>query len=310
MTQAGGAAGAWGADDLTVRFGPRTALAGVSVSLPPGAVTAVVGGDGAGKSTLLRALVGVAAPETGRVRRPPRGRLGYLSGGVGVYADLTVDENLDFVATAYRLRGPRYARRRAELLDRTRLAGARDRLGGRLSGGMRRKLAVAMALLHEPALVVLDEPTTGVDPVSRTELARLVAHAAARGAAVVLTTTYLDEAERAASVLVLDSGRTLVSGRPGDVVAAMPGAVWAVPARPPGRLSWRRGEVWHLWSRDGRPPTGPGVGGAHRADADLEDAVVAAALAAATPSAGSSSAGPTSAGSSSAASQSGEDRSR
>jgi ABC-2 type transport system ATP-binding protein len=147
---------------------------------------------------------------------------------------------------------------------------------------MRRKLAVVMALLHEPALVVLDEPTTGVDPVSRTELARLVAHAAAAGAAVVLSTTYLDEAERAASVLVLESGRTLVSGRPRDVVAAMPGAVWALPARPYGQLSWRRGDRWHLWSRDGGPPSGPGTRGARRADADLEDAVVVAALSAET----------------------------
>ena len=281
MTDAGNEATPWGADDLTVRFGARTALAGVCVSLPPGAVTAVVGGDGAGKSTLLRALVGVVAPDAGQVRRPPREQLGYLAGGAGVYPDLTVDENLDFVATAYRQHGSRYERRRAELLDRTKLAGARDRLGGRLSGGMRQKLAVAMALLHEPVLVVLDEPTTGVDPVSRTELARLVAHAAAGGAAVVLTTTYLDEAERAASVLVLESGRPLVSGRPRDVVVSMPGAVWAVPGRPRGQLSWRRGEWWHLWTRDGVRPAGPGLDGARPADVDLEDAVVVAALAAA-----------------------------
>ena len=280
MTDAA-AAGVWGADNLTVRFGARTALAGVCVSVPPGAVTAVIGGDGAGKSTLLRALVGVLAPDAGRVRRPARDQIGYLSGGVGVYTDLTVDENLDFIAAAYRLRGPRYQRRRAELLDRIGLAGARERLGGQLSGGMRQKLAVAMALLHEPALVVLDEPTTGVDPVSRTELARLVTRAAAAGAAVVLSTTYLDEAERAASVLVLESGRTLVSGRPGEVVAAMPGAVWALPARPHGQLSWRRGERWHVWSRDGGAPSGPGTGGARHADADLEDAVVVAALSAA-----------------------------
>ena len=112
--------------------------------------------------------------------------------------------------------------RAAELLKRTGIAGTGDRLAGRLSGGMRQKLAFALAMLHRPKLLILDEPTTGVDPVSRSELWRLIAGAAADGAAVLVATTYLDEAERAADVLVLDDGRAVAAGPPEAVAAALP----------------------------------------------------------------------------------------
>ncbi len=164
---AAAAAPAWGADDLTVRFGSRTALDHVSLLAEAGAVTAVVGGDGAGKTTLLRALVGSVRPSAGAVRRPPTAALGYLSSPVGVYQDLTVDENLAFAAVAYGVGGSAFAARRTDLLRETGLDGAPTRLAGRLSGGMRQKLAFAMAMTHTPQLLVLDEPTTGVDPVSR-----------------------------------------------------------------------------------------------------------------------------------------------
>jgi ABC-2 type transport system ATP-binding protein len=269
----------WGADDLTVRYGAKLALDGVRLEVPDGRITMVVGGDGAGKTTLLRALAGAVRPSGGGVRRPPALRVGYVSAGPGVYRDLTVDENLAFSGGAYGLRGQRLAGRADELLRRTGLLAARGRLGGQLSGGMRQKLALAMALLHEPDLLVLDEPTTGVDPVSRTELWRLLAHAAAGGAAVVLSTVYLDEAARAAGVLVLDEGRTLLAGPPGELVAATPGAVLDAPARPDGaeargRASWRRGPRWRLWSADG---SGLGAG-AERVAPDLEDAVIVASL--------------------------------
>jgi ABC-type multidrug transport system ATPase subunit len=155
-------------------------------------VTCVVGGDGAGKTTLLRALVGLAPLASGVVLRPSATDIGYLSAGTGVYLDLTVRENLDFTAQAYGVRERKYG----GLLERAGLADVQDRLGAQLSGGMRQKLGVVMALSHHPRLVVLDEPTTGVDPVSRAEMARLIAASAAEGAAVVFTTSYLDEAER------------------------------------------------------------------------------------------------------------------
>ena len=217
-----GAAVTWGAENLTVRFGRRTALDAVSVEVRPGSVTVVVGGDGSGKTTLLRAMAGAVRPQGGRVRRPPRRDVGYISGSAGVYDDLTVDENIAFAGAAYGLEGAERERRAVRLLAQTNIAEARDRLAGRLSGGMRQKLAFALAMLHEPKLLILDEPTTGVDPVSRSELWRLIAGAAANGAAVLVATTYLDEAERAAEVLVLDDGRAVAAGPPEAVAAALP----------------------------------------------------------------------------------------
>jgi ABC-2 type transport system ATP-binding protein len=268
------AIGSWGVEGLGVRYGDRTALEGVTFAVAARSVAAVVGGDGAGKTSLLRALAGTVRPSAGTVRRPDDRRIGYVSAGPGVWADLTVAENLEFTGRAYGLGAGRLGSRTAELLERTGLGEARGRLAGRLSGGMRQKLALAMALLHEPELLILDEPTTGVDPVSRVELWRLLAAAAAGGAAVALATTYLDEAERAATVLVLDQGRALLAGTPEEVLAAVPGRVVEAPARPEGTPAWRRGARWRVWSPDGAP-----LPGATEVAMDLEDAVVVAQLA-------------------------------
>ncbi len=263
----------FGVEDLQVRYGHQVAVAGVSFDAPAGEVLAVVGGDGAGKTSTLRALAGVLRPAAGRVRRPPAARLGYVSAGPGVWRELTVAENLAFVGASFGLGRAERRRRAGRLLEQTGLAPAAGRLAGRLSGGMRQQLAFAMALVPEPALLVLDEPTTGVDPVSRAELWRLIASAAAGGAAVVLSTAYLDEAERAASVVVLADGRPLVAGVPDTLVAAAPGVVLDCPARPPGSLGWRRGAGWRVWSPDGSIPPG-----ARRAETSLEDAVIIAAF--------------------------------
>jgi ABC-2 type transport system ATP-binding protein len=197
-----------------------------------------------------------------------------MPGGEAVYRDLTVEENLDFSARAYGLRGAEAAHRGAELLERTGLGAARGRLGGQLSGGMRHKLALAMALLHRPELLVLDEPTTGIDPVSRAQLWQLIAGAAAAGAAVVLATCYVDEAERAATVVVLADGQVLLAGSPEQVAARTPGAVVDSAARLDPVNSWLRGARWRTWSPDGAIPPG-----ATPTEPDLEDAVVVAELA-------------------------------
>jgi ABC-type multidrug transport system ATPase subunit len=206
------AAGTWGLRDVSVRYGGRTALGGVTIAVPAGTVTAVIGGDGAGKTTLLRALAGVVEPAGGSVRRPDRRRIGYVAGDAGVYADLSVDENIAFVADAYGLTPPARDERASDLLRQTGLTGTGSRLAGRLSGGMRQKLAFMLAMLHRPGLLILDEPTTGVDPVSRAELWRLIAAAAAGGAAVLVSTTYLDESRRAANVVLLEDGRVQAAG--------------------------------------------------------------------------------------------------
>jgi ABC-2 type transport system ATP-binding protein len=264
----------YGVDAVTVRFGATTALSDVSLDLPPGQVTAVVGGDGAGKSTLLRTLVGEVVVDSGALRIPGASEVGYLAAGAGSWKDLTVDQNVAFVGGAYGLSGRTLAERADRLLERAGLTGARGRLARQLSGGMRTKLGFVLAMLHQPRLLVLDEPSTGVDPVSRVELWRLVSETAAAGAAVVLSTTYLDEAERAASVLLLAQGRGLLSGAPDELVAAMPGAVTRVPSPTRPELAWRRGAAFHEWWPDG----GPGRGEPVRVD--LSDVSIVAELAA------------------------------
>jgi len=259
----------WGVEGLGVSFGGRTALEGVTLDLPAGQVIAVVGGDGAGKTTLLRVLAGLLLPTRGTVRRPDRAQLGYLAARAGGFRDLTVAENLEFVLTACRIPGAGPAA--ADLLERTGLAPFHGRLARDLSGGMRQKLGVVMALVREPALLVLDEPTTGIDPVSRSDLWRLIALAAARGAAVAVSSAYLDEAERAAWVLVLHEGRPLLAGPPHQVVASLPGAVVEVDAPRDRSRAWRRAARWREWRPEGDPAgVAPG----------LEDVVIVAALAA------------------------------
>jgi len=277
----------WGTDEVCVSYGKVVALDCVSLSAPAGQVTAVVGGDGAGKSTLLRCLAGVLAPGSGTVRRPDKRRAGYLPASSGIYPDLTVAENLDFRAVGYGMSARLARERAAEYLDRAGLTPAAHRLAGQLSGGMRQKLAVIAAMLHQPELIVLDEPTTGVDPVSRSGLWWLIARAAAEGCAIVLATTYLDEAERCASVLVLDGGTALASGTAEKIIAAMPGSLRAVPAKPAGaaaRRSWRRAGQWRVWdpepAADAATPADAGAG-AGLITPDLQDAVTVAALASA-----------------------------
>jgi ABC-2 type transport system ATP-binding protein len=272
----GGAPRGFGATGLRVRYDDTLALDDVSVEIQAGQVTAVVGGDGAGKTTLLRCLAGALQPGSGQLRTPGSRQTGYLAASSGTYPDLTVAENLAFRATAYGMSGPAATRRASDLVALAGLTGARNRLAGQLSGGMRQKLGVIAALLHRPELLILDEPSTGVDPVSRSGLWWLIASAAADGAAVILSTTYLDDAQRAAMVLVLDSGRQLAAGTPDQIVAAIPGTVVKTAERPAGAAAyraWRRGAGWRVWC-----PPGTELAGAQVA-ADLQDAVAIAALA-------------------------------
>ena len=236
----------WSVREVWAHYGHVVALAGVSLDLIPGSTQAVIGGDGAGKSTLLKVIAGLHLGERGTVDLPPRERVGYVPSGGGTFDDLTVDENMEFVAEAYRIvdwRG-----RADGLLDRADIGRFSERLAGTLSGGERRKLAACMALLPEPDLLVLDEVTTGVDPVSRMELWRLFSHAAADGAAVLAATTYLDEAERADSALLLHEGRALASGPPGEIVASSPGSVADLGAPTDRATAWRAGRRWRQWS--------------------------------------------------------------
>ncbi|MFF0814875.1 ABC transporter ATP-binding protein [Rhodococcus sp. NPDC003318] len=262
------------AENVTVRFGERVALDRVTIDVPAGAVVAVVGGDGAGKTTLLRALAREVIPESGTVTSPEKHEMGFLPAGPGSWSALTVRQNLDFVGGAYGLGGDELRSRREAMIERCGLTVAADRLASALSGGMRRKLAAAMAMIHRPHLLILDEPSTGVDPVSRIDLWRMISEAAAAGAGVIMSTTYLDEAERAAHLVVLDAGRILVQGSYDDVHSGFEGTITrgAQPVR--REWSWRRGRERHeYWPGESVQTDAP------RVDPDLEDIVIAMSLA-------------------------------
>lgn len=241
----------WGVRDLVAGYHRAPVVRAVSLDLVPGTVSAVVGADGAGKTTLLRCLAGSLAPLRGRLDLPPQQRIGYVPEGAGSYPDLSVAENLDFVARAYGVAATDRAERTRALLGATGLNPAIDRLAGQLSGGMRQKLAFAAAMLPSPDLLLLDEATTGLDPVSRRDLWRLVTRAAARGTAVLLATSYLDEAERAGHVVVLDGGRVLLEGPPRDVIGSLPGTISEDDHRADPERSWRYGRRWRTWHPNG-----------------------------------------------------------
>ncbi|RZL77670.1 MAG: ABC transporter ATP-binding protein [Rhodococcus sp. (in: high G+C Gram-positive bacteria)] len=245
----------------------------MTVDIRRGEVTAVVGGDGAGKTSLLGALAGRVPIAGGTVTVPAKNDVGFQPSSSGVWRDLTVDENIAFVAGAYGMSPDLLADRRKRLLGPAGLGGVGDRLGAKLSGGMRQKLGFCLAMLHQPQVLLLDEPSTGVDPVSRVELWRMVAEAAAAGTAVLMSTTYLDEAERAHRVLVLEAGGVLGFGTPDEVIASVPGSISAESTRPTTSLNrvWRRGNTFRRWDPDGR--------GDEDGDLDLEDAVIALMLA-------------------------------
>jgi ABC-2 type transport system ATP-binding protein len=265
----------WSVEDLTVAFGSTVALDSVTVRVEPGVVHAVIGGDGAGKSTLLRVMAGLGLDHGGTVNLPSQDRIGFVPSSGGVFGDLTVDENIEFVAAVHRLRS--WRPRAAMLLERAGIASFGDRLASALSGGERRKLAGSMAVLAEPDLLILDEVTTGVDPVSRMELWRLIATTAAAGTAVLAATSYLDEAERATQVELLHNGRVLASGAPDDIIEAVRGTITDedIPSVPAN--AWRHGRRWRQWHPDA-PAADPGPSGMRRPS--LEDAAIVFELAA------------------------------
>jgi len=209
-------------EGLTRRFGPLTAVDGVTFDIGRGEMFGLIGPDGAGKTTTLRLILGLLAPQAGTVRacgvdpqrrrRELSRRVGYLSQRFSLYGDLSVDENVAFFAEIHGVRA--WRPRRDELLETLRLAPFRDRLADRLSGGMKQKLALACTLIHTPELLVLDEPTTGVDPVSRREFWRILGGLQREGLTLLLTTPYLDEAERCARVALMNRGRILEAGAP------------------------------------------------------------------------------------------------
>jgi len=228
------------ASHLTRRFGAVAAVSDVSFSVRRGEMFGLIGPDGAGKTTTLRMVLGLLRPDSGQVRtcgldsfrerRRLSGKVGYLSQQFSLYGDLSVDENVAFFAEVHDVYD--FVERRNQLLDMVRMTPFRDRLAARLSGGMKQKLALVSTLVHTPELLVLDEPTTGVDPVSRRDFWRLLARLQRDGLTILLTTPYLDEAERCTRVAFVDHGRVLTLDTPDALRAGEPGVMVEVVAEP------------------------------------------------------------------------------
>ena len=219
---------------LTKSFGPLNAVSGLNLTVERGEIFGLVGPDGAGKSTTIRLLCGlinatsgggrVAGFDLAKERHLLKRHIGYLSQAFTLYGDLTVDENLEFFAGIHGVRS--LAGKRDELLEFTRLAPFRGRLAEALSGGMKKKLALACTLIHTPEILFLDEPSTGVDPVARGELWNILSSILDQGITVFMTTPYLDEAERCHRIGLMHHGRIIMTGTPAEIKQAMPGAVY------------------------------------------------------------------------------------
>jgi ABC-2 type transport system ATP-binding protein len=217
---------------VTRRYGTTEALREITLDVRRGEMFGLIGSDGAGKTTAIRLMCGLLHPQGGSVRvlghdpvrehRAVTERVGYLSQRFSLYGDLTIDENIAFFAEVHGVRD--YRARRDQLLAMTQLTPFRQRLADRLSGGMKQKLALACTLVHQPDLILLDEPTTGVDPVSRREFWKLLSEFLAQGITIVMSTPYLDEAERCGRVALLHNGRVLDCDEPDRLRATLPGA--------------------------------------------------------------------------------------
>ena len=235
------------ADSLRRTFDDLVAVEGLNLDIAEGEIFGLVGPDGAGKTTTMRMLTGLLKPSGGAaevagfdvVRHAARLKehIGYMSQRFGLYPDLTVMENIGFYADIYGVP----VRGRAEKIDRllgfSNLTPFRQRLAGNLSGGMKQKLGLACALIHTPRVLFLDEPTNGVDPVSRRDFWRILYQLVRERVTIFVSTAYLDEAERCTRLALLHQGRLLGLGTPDEVKAMMPGALLEVRTPAPRRTA-------------------------------------------------------------------------
>lgn len=212
-------------NNLKKSFGKIEAVSGVDFSVERGEMFGLVGPDGAGKTTIIRMLIGLLKPSSGNAeilgynllteKNKIKNHVGYLSQRFSLYGDLTVDENIEFFADVHGVKN--YSERRNELLEFTRLINFRNRLADNLSGGMKQKLALACTLIHKPEIIFLDEPTTGVDPVSRRDFWKILSDLQKEGITIFMTTPYLDEAERCNRMALMNNGKIIAFDSPKNV---------------------------------------------------------------------------------------------
>ena len=215
-------------DELKKSYGKINAINGITFSVNEGEMFGLVGPDGAGKTTTIRVLCGLLNPDSGLItvsglditknRKQVQNQIGYLSQKFSLYGDLSVDENIEFIADINSVKN--YRARRDELLEFTRLTPFRDRLAEKLSGGMKQKLALACCLIHKPKIIFLDEPTTGVDPVSRRDFWKILSDLQKEGITIFMTTPYLDEAERCNRVALMNHGKIIAIDTPQNIKAS------------------------------------------------------------------------------------------
>jgi ABC-2 type transport system ATP-binding protein len=233
-------------EGLTKSFPGVRAVDVLSFDVCAGEIFGLVGPDGAGKTTTLRMLAGIMTPDAGRatiagfdVERDPEGvkhALSYMPQRFGLYEDLTVDENIRFYADLFGVRADERNQRSTQLLEAAGMGEFRKRLAGKLSGGMKQKLGLVCALIHRPKVILLDEPTTGVDPVSRRDFWRILYELVAEGVAILTSTAYLDEAERCHRVALMHQGKLLFCDTPANLKAQMVKGVLSITGPDPRRL--------------------------------------------------------------------------
>lgn len=215
--------------NLKKSYGEITAVKGISYSISKGEMFGLVGPDGAGKTSTIRMLTGLIKPDSGNAvvlgydlitqKNKIKDEIGYLSQKFSLYGDLTIDENIEFFADIHGVKN--FKERRNELLEFTRLTQFRDRLADKLSGGMKQKLALACTLIHKPKIIFLDEPTTGVDPVSRRDFWKILSNLLKDGITIFMTTPYLDEAERCNRIALMNKGEIISWDSPSNIKASL-----------------------------------------------------------------------------------------
>lgn len=233
-------------EGLTKHYAGRLVVENLSFAVERGEIVGLVGPDGAGKTTTLRILAGVLPADAGAARvagqdvihdpEAVKSRISYMPQHFGLYEDLTVDENIRFYAELFEIAAQSREQRASELLAACGMTPFRRRLAGQLSGGMKRKLGLVCALIHRPEILLLDEPTTGVDPVSRRELWSILYSLVFEGVTVLISTAYFDEAERCHRLLLLHRGRLLFWGTPAELKGMLPGTVLSIASSEPQRL--------------------------------------------------------------------------
>lgn len=217
-------------EDLRKSFGKVIAVDGISLKIPTGSIYGILGPNGAGKSTTIRMLCGLLTPSSGKASvdgldvytqsEKIKQRLGYMSQSFSLYEDLTVLENLRFYATIYGVRGEEREERIRQLIAMAGITGRERQLAGTLSGGWKQRLALGCALIHKPQILVLDEPTAGVDPVARRVFWELIYKLANQGITILITTHYMDEAQSCDRIAFVFTGKILAEGTPAELIAS------------------------------------------------------------------------------------------